>query len=103
MPPLVFMFMRWNEEICRMGPGLTLMGEVGDLSQHRATMDRPCHYLPFIMIFKRIRSWVRRTVTAIRNRVLYAPGGVGYLEVRQRFRYNQGLRATRAQKRKWGT
>ena len=75
----------WGPVIANEGPSKTLLRRI----------DRSM--LAIIMIWKQAKRWVQ----VFRNRLLYAPGAAGYLEARQRFRFHQGLRVTRAQKRKW--
>ena len=101
---------RWTDLLNGQGlvPMLIAQGPARTLMHSFRNRPRPARYglldYYWIKIWIAIVNWVGRRVPYLRARRFgYEPGGRAYLRIRERFRYHQGLRVTRTQKRKWGS
>ena len=70
----------WGPVIVKEGPSKTLLRRIDP------------DILAIIMIWKRMTRWVqnrmRKVAQVARDSIEYAPGGLGYLNARQNFRYH---------------
>ena len=110
--PIIRDFSRYSPRFPKGMLGALVRRMAGPLVSRMVTSSgKPSILVPFISIWKAVKRWVQkrmhpRRVAALvaQNELLYLPpSGRGYLETRDRWRYHQGLRVTRAQKRKWGS